>query len=160
MEKLTMENIVTFYPQQGGYIDFSVKRGYYAGASVYENDQSEIVYVPNGTLIGRVADDYITIEPMESVCDSQEYTENRNACTRVDVYRIKDVNANCPQGWSAVLVEHKLYGDYFCMKVQKIFFTRPFQIALPPQEVAFEWSDDEAGDGGDGDEVAYLQILK
>jgi len=267
MEKLTMENIVTFYPQQGGYIDFSVKRGYYAGASVYENDQSEIVYVPNGTLIGRVADDYITIEPMESVCDSQEYTENRNACTRVDVYRIKDVNENCPKGWSVALVEHKMYGDkYVSMEVKSVLYSRPFQmkeiakffrkelsieeaassyrkemnvinirpmrvfdvtdayetvpaeremnqsltieealyvsrehygmvhsqqpfsffgenqfpvfyrgellytgerrtndtfkIALPPQEVAFEWSDDEAGDGGDGDEVAYLQILK
>jgi len=266
MEKLTMENIVTFYPQQGGFIDFSVKRGYYAGASVYAHDQTEVMYVPNGTLVGREAVEYITIEPTISESDSQEYTETHNACTSVDVYRIKEVNDNCPKGWSAVLVEHKLYGEYVSMEVIQILYSRPFQmkevakffrkelsieeaassyrkemevinvgsmrvfevleayetvegremnqsltieealyvshdhhgivycqqpfsffgaeyrypvfyrgeilctgvlrqndtfkIALPPQEVAFEWSDDEAGDGGDGDEVAYLQILK
>jgi len=123
-----MKNIVTFYPQQGGFIDFKVRRGYYAGASFYENDRTEVMYVPNGTLVGREAVEYITIEPMESVCDSQPYTESHNACTSVDVYRIKEVNDNCPKGWSAVLVEHKLYGKYVSMEVIQILYSRPFQM--------------------------------
>ena len=124
-----MEKLVTFYEQQGGFIDFTVKRGYYAGASYYENDRTEVMYVPNGTLVGREADDYITIDPMESVCDSQPYTENHNACTSVDVYRKKDVNAGCLPGWSAALVEHKMYGHtYVSMKVKQILFTRPFKM--------------------------------
>ena len=128
MKKLTMKNIVTFYPQQGGFIDFKVRRGYYAGASFYENDRTEVMYVPNGTLVGREAVEYITIEPTISESDSQEYTETHNACTSVDVYRIKEVNDNCPKGWSAVLVEHKLYGEYVSMKVIQILYSRPFQM--------------------------------
>ena len=41
------KQIVTFYEQQGGYIDFQVKAGYYAGASVYSDGQTAVVYVPN-----------------------------------------------------------------------------------------------------------------
>jgi len=130
MEKEKEKQLVTFYTQKNGFIDFKVRRGYYAGASCYENNQSEIVYVPNGTLVGHVADEYITIDPMESYTDSQPYTKSHNACTSVDVHRKSSTNAGCPPGWSVALVEHVLqYGDeYDSMKVKSVLFTRPFKM--------------------------------
>jgi len=123
MEKEKEKELITFYTQKNGVIDFKVRRGYYAAASLNENDQSEIVYVPNGTLVDHVADDYMTIEP--TATKSQEYTK-----TRVDVHRKSTVKANCPKGWSAVLVQLTwCYGDeYVSMKVKSVLFTRPFQM--------------------------------
>ena len=118
-----MNNIVTFSEQQGGYIQFTVRAGYYAGASMSSDDQSEIVYVPNYTPVGHDADEYITIKPLESVCDSQPYTETHNACTRVDLHRERTVNCGCPKGWCVALVEHKMDGDYVSMAVKQILYT-------------------------------------
>ena len=119
-----MKNLVTFSKQANGYIQFTVKPGYYAGASMSSDDQSEIVYIPNYISVGKDADEYITIKPLESVCDSQPYTETHNACTRVDVHMARIVNAGCPKGWSVALVEHKMYGGYVSMEVKQILYTR------------------------------------
>jgi len=121
-----MKNLVTFSKQANGYIQFTVKPGYYAGASFYDNDRTEVVYVPNYTLIGRVADEYITIEPTATETKSEPYTETHNACTRVYVYLKRTVNSGCPKGWSVALVEHKMDGDYVSMKVKSILFTCHF----------------------------------
>jgi len=119
-------NIVTFAEQENGYIQFEVKAGYYAGSSYSEGDQSEIVYVPNYIPVGNYADEYITIQPIESYTDSQPYTESHNAECRVDVHLKRIVNSGCPKGWSAALVEHEVGDEYVSMKVKEILHTCHF----------------------------------
>ena len=121
-----MKNLVTFSKQANGYIQFTVKPGYYAGASMSSEDQTEVVYIPNYVPVGHVVDDYITIKPLESYTDSQPYTDSHNAECRVDVHLERIVNSGCPKGWSAALVEHKMDGDYVSMKVKSILFTCHF----------------------------------
>jgi len=121
-----MSNIVTFAEQVNGYIQFTVPTGYYAGASHYENDQTEIVYIPNYISVGKTVEEYITIKPLKSVCNSQPYTDSHNACTRVDVHLARIVNSGCPKGWSVAEIEHKLYGDEVSMEVKEILYTCHF----------------------------------
>jgi len=121
-----MPNIVEFSKQANGYIQFTVKPGYYAGASFSESDQTEVVYIPNYISVGREADEYITIQPIESYTDSQPYTESHNAECRVDVHLKRLVNSGCPKGWSVAEIEHKMYGNYLCMEVKSILHTCHF----------------------------------
>ena len=118
-----MKNLVTFSKQANGYIDFQVKAGYYA-ASVLENEA--IYYTPN-PVIGEEAPIRLWVEPdgMESKTD---FDDTYDAECRVYVYSKRTVNANCPKGWSAVVIDLKQYGENLYVEVKKILFTRPFQM--------------------------------
>jgi len=117
-----MNNIVTFSEQQGGYIDFQVEAGYY-GTSALENEA--LFYTPN-PVIGEEATITKWVEP-DGMEKNTQFDDTNHAECRVDVYRIEDVNANCPPGWSVVVIDLKQYGDKVYVEVKRILYTRPFQ---------------------------------
>ena len=118
-----MKNLVTFSKQANGYIQFTVKPGYYA-TSALENQA--LYYVPN-PIVGEEPPVMRWVEP-DGMEKNIQFDETNHAESRVNVYEKKCVKAGCPPGWSVALVQDEVYGEYVCMEVKSVLFTRPLRV--------------------------------
>jgi len=121
-----MKNIVKFYEQKEGYIDFDTPRKYYAEVTTgIPEKQGDVLllYVRGGEIGSEVIRCNPVGQPVHTAMNVQSYG-NEKCWVRLFLHEKAEIHKYCPEGWSVALCRWRICGNKKDLEITRILYEK------------------------------------